>query len=1311
MSGAGFGAGPWGGVPWGGAQQLLSQEACDLFLFDDSTMSGILTAPFVEATGNPLQLEFNYPTPPGTSADLGILSGDSGDPGFPTDTIYITALAPLDDEYTMEVTVTFDSLPNDFNSLSSRHFMFGVTDAAGPCAAVFISKVGLAYAGAVHHVPGAPATGTLVLDSTLQIIPGTAVHAPLGVSMTYRVAVSAIAGAVYLFATPTADLTTIGHQLVAVMPVIDAGDLTFPPFADRALISAKGTNAQPSRAALDSWCLSSFFDIPNVIPIANAGQDQAVRSCSVALLDGSASFDPEGAPLVYRWRLIDGPSVSSFADEGADGRTYPIAPFTGFTNRFHSLTLASIEPLDPILVGDVLLVGGLVYDIIGKATDVNGFHVQVLGTVIPDSLAGAPFKLLRQRALSSTTNVTVSFFPDVPGFYKFDLIVFDGSLYSQPSVVIVNVLESVLPRGCVPNTDFLFNYIGDFWKLVEDIESFSTMWSALAQVAATELYTLWQYEYSKSLRDIQRTITRRWLHYDMFLGEPLPELTKIRALYSGVRSLDIPLIGDPGVMNTSLVLTSPSLGGEVVVDWVGTDTAQMVAIELRNRLAEIDARFVVTTQQDRTNTYLVVRIEAPFPFSVSSSTTAPIFVDGDVNGTLSGSGAAGGGAKTYVVDRSLTGLDIREDDMLVLGGIGYRIIRVVSGASIDPDAFDGQRLTLKDDLPVPAPTSWKIASKVKSQLLDFYNGLVSARDHLYFEVTDTTTGADPEIIEATVLGVSANLIDQAGFDIAPIGDALADPNKTVYFAKCVRRTYLPMSSLVKDIPALQEHIVIVDDEATLRRNVDYFLETYRGAKAIRFLSGNSPDVWEGQVPPDRLWAEYTYIDNAPAIEANFGISAGFTLDDLSGLSGNVDYLSAVRGLWFAFFNGPKPDNIRVGAQIFLALPFAEEAGVIEEIRTDFSPTNGRFLVRDLASAEIVRSYPYPASLGLEINPETGEPYKVGDSVSQFAPLVKGVEVVDYVKSPQWFKGINQQRVFYEVQKYHTFTIRVDSSIFDLDALLLVRDFVLTLKPTYTYPSIVVELNLDDSEITIIDVITAKGALLLNDAPCEHLGTGMFDDASPSGDKPYWNQFDSDEDSPSPTYPTPDMNVPWGYDKYLLCPSDSLVVNLTYTQLAPGPAEFDTFLSFDSNLNQLVAYADVGPVVIPANPAEYTIPLTGVGVAVFNGVLVSARLLISGTGPGGFDTDYELVVRVNGFEAASVPFDATNFVFEVNAVIAGPIILGDVITAHIRVPAGSPSPGARAPSWNTLTANVILEDGTWAVDDIVPAGTYFVSIPI
>lgn len=1303
MSG-GWGGGPWGGGPWGGSllASTASPSLFDVFCFQDLGMYAIATDPDVTTIGtggqfvpNPLTLDFE------------VYSGGA----YPTDNARVVATFNIPQSFTVEWTVHLQDLPNDFTDLTNSHIYLGCLDAAGPLVGLFFSKVGIGYAGSVSF-PG----GNLQLDTTFQVLPGSATWVTDSEPVVVRAAADMTLGFVYLYVTPLSELPITGQQLRAILPVIPYTAAATPP-TDSSLISVRGTAAIPASALCDSWCIGTSLIIPNLAPVANAGFDQAVRTCSIIQLDGSQSFDPEGVPVLYYWRLIDAPLGSEPSAELSDGVTYPLLAPTGFTDKLHSLELGLIDDVDAITVGtngDVILLNGVGYTIVGKGTDGNGFYVSIGQPIFPEPSTGQQFKLLRQRGLSNPTAVNPTFFPDTPGFYSFDLTVSDGVLFSTSVQVIVNVLESPLPRGCTPDLSFIFTYLSDFWNLVEGRERLETFWSSLAQTAATELFSLWQIEYSKSHRDIQRTFNRRWLHYDLLLGEPIPELTKVRALFGGVTSSFFAAVGVSGVHATTLVISSPVLAADLTLTVYALDpvTADVLAAELTYKLqVGGDSRFNVSVIEDRLTTNLAVRIEAPFPFTIASASTLPLFTSGAEGRPPAGAGV-GLGTRTYKVDRSLLGLGIVEDDFLVLAGVAYRVARVVDDPS---DSLAYQRVVVKDDLPTVPAATWALSGWVSSELLDFYNGLVDAGDLADFEVAMGSTEYAPtastdEIVATTVLGVNEAVPGRAAVDFWPLGAAIADSGLNVYLGRVLRRHYVPVHADVLDVPMLQELIVVENDEATLRRNVDYFIEPVRGGKAIRFVDGHAGDlgdVWEGARPPNRLWAEYTYLDNSSAIEANFGIPADLTIDQLEELPDTVDYLSAVRGLWFAFFNGPTIRNLRIGAQILLGLPFAEKRGTIKEIRTDFSPSTGRMLVQDTERTEIVRVYRWSKLLELELNPATGLPYAVGDVVQEFAPLVKGAEVKDYINDPRWFEGVLNQGVFFEVEKFHKFLVRIDSAAFNLSALLFVRNFILKIKPTYTFPFLVVQKKIGETEVSTTDQTRGHVTLHLSDATCEALiGSSFHFDQPRPGGGGWRNQFDADEDPDNapPVFPV-SQSVHWSYDKGYNCPDQDLVAVQCETFAAPFTVKFDSVFAYDTPVGTISMWDSVFG-VFPSISTVGVVIGTGAENVANTGSLTQLRLLVLGD-PGTDPTNYQVVVELDtgsGF----ADFIVENFTDGINTELvftyaAGtyPVTAGDDVRVTVRSVSGT-----RSPRWTRIDAALTQSTAAlWQFDQVLPAGHY------
>lgn len=1262
---------------------LPTNPPWDILYLTGTSFGSIFSYSGVTTGGNSGQFTEN-------STNLVMQSGS--DAGHSTDLqLYISVNVP--NPFTFEGIFSFDDLPVNFTDLSSEHIYIGASSAAGSTFGLFISQVGVAYAGSIHH----DGDGNMVIDSAVQTLPNSQNYITQGEQITIRVATDLLTGATYIYITPTAIVATLGQQLRYVLPALSSENMAENP-PDQVQLSVLGFPGRQSQVTISELFVGTGLNIPVVMPNADAGSDQSVLTCQIIKLDGSKSSDPQGGTLTYLWQLVDAPLGSQFIFNGNDGQTYPLVPPSGFTHKFYSASLGEVDSETAIVTGvDLIVVDGSPYVIESTGSDGDGFYVDIGVDDLPDNLpANTPFNFLPQNGISNPTSAIATFFPDIPGIYKFNLTVSNGALASFPAECIANVTASFIPRGVIPDMGFIWGYLSDFWKLLEDPDRIEVFWSAFSQCLAAELLTLWQIDYSKSLRDIQRTFQRRWLHYDMALYEatPLVEQTTVRAVFGGVTSSLIPTSGTSGVVGNHLDLFLAMQPLPVVITFAGTNsqTAQQIADRINAFMGPIDSSFVARVVPKRDGTGQYVRLDAPYQFSVAPTSTLTLFTSGAVNGIAQGTSGAVVGSNAYRVERSLTQVPIQAGDYLTVGSDTYMIVSVVDNAA---DPLFNQRIVTKEPIPATEGTTWLISGQITSTDLDFYNGLIEAGDLATLEVINTATG-QIALTTVPVTGVCVDSTGVLGADVSSVGQFLANPSQyEVYFQKVVRRQYTPIDPLVLDVPYLQELINNTDDTQVLRRNLDYFVDTFRGNPCIRFIVGSPYDVWENQVPPDRMWAETTYVDNRPRIEANFGIPADFTLDDLSQLPSNVDYLSAVTGLWYAYFNGPVVFNLRAGAQILLGLPFAEEAGTIIEIRDDFSTTTGRILVQDTANSEIIRSYTFPPSLGLETNPATKAPYAVGDTVAQFAPLVQGVDIYDWVNSPKWFSGLVAQGSMYEVQKYFTFMVRVSSVAFNLNALLYVQSFIQRIKPTYTFPLFVVQAVVPPIDITVTDSVSLSGTLKLFEspgfAPPNNIA-GMWDQPNETFGG-WWGQYDSNGTTPS--YDTPTIPVQWGFDRLLNTPN--YFIEATYSQtVSAGIPTFDGIFKWDIPLF-------TSKVASFGNHSIHSIPTTEPGISLGTYTIPSSSsadyIYLELAGYNGGHNPYILEVWQNGSLVLTQNFNIGGAGRDYEAYACSlTFAASDVLEVRIRA-------SVDAFPWIHDILVVLGNGMPWAYDTSIAAGTY------
>lgn len=274
----------------------------------------------------------------------------------------------------------------------------------------------------------------------------------------------------------------------------------------------------------------------------------------------------------------------------------------------------------------------------------------------------------------------------------------------------------------------------------------------------------------------------------------------------------------------------------------------------------------------------------------------------------------------------------------------------------------------------------------------------------------------------------------------------------------------------------------------------------------RFLRFNNKSFTTKLNAPDRFWAEVSMFNNDETIENNFGLLVGLTRDDVATITPKVKYRQAVAGLMYAYTSGSAIDRVRLGAQILLGLPFSEYKGVIKSIEEDYrvdafgNPIEGRLYVEDIEEdgtpTGLHRIYIYPIEensrlAGLEVNPETGVEYKVGDTVEIFKPLSKGVEVLDYLMEPtaSWASG----KKF--LQQFHTIKIRANDSALSVEELTLLSSFLKRITPSYITSAIAMTNEVFDNE-NVSDNKALRIKLgpdyLVDNASINHRHAVMFD---------------------------------------------------------------------------------------------------------------------------------------------------------------------------------------------------------------------------
>ena len=166
---------------------------------------------------------------------------------------------------------------------------------------------------------------------------------------------------------------------------------------------------------------------------------------------------------------------------------------------------------------------------------------------------------------------------------------------------------------------------------------------------------------------------------------------------------------------------------------------------------------------------------------------------------------------------------------------------------------------------------------------------------------------------------------------------------------------------IANVPTVQDKIRDDVNPNIMQKDVDYsFSRTTQTFAFKQEMSGT-------------FWARRTFI-NQETPWNNYGYLMDIYQPNTPG------YSNVIKGLWFAFWNGPKPELIRRGLYLLFGLPVSPFLGTVTAVSpTSISITNVNGQVSEF-----------------EIPPGLFPAVAVGESVEQFQPLTDGINVFDKI---------------------------------------------------------------------------------------------------------------------------------------------------------------------------------------------------------------------------------------------------------------------------------------------------------------------------
>lgn len=242
--------------------------------------------------------------------------------------------------------------------------------------------------------------------------------------------------------------------------------------------------------------------VHNNPPVAHAGPDRNVQTATVATLDGSQSFDPDGDLITYDWRiewsLTAKPATSTLTDTDIVGRTTPKPTFTPDVDGAYVFRLVVNDGQDDSPPAFVMLTASTP-NVLPNAnagadqTAIEGALVLLDGRASHDpdnvpqpltfrwAFVSVPAgSALQDSDIFTADRVQASFVPDAPGVYGLNLHVKAYMVIGLVGTLLASL--GSLGHATVMNGDFSAGFTG--WT-TEDMDTNGTLTSPSASATET----------------------------------------------------------------------------------------------------------------------------------------------------------------------------------------------------------------------------------------------------------------------------------------------------------------------------------------------------------------------------------------------------------------------------------------------------------------------------------------------------------------------------------------------------------------------------------------------------------------------------------------------------------------------------------------------------------------------------------------------------------------------------------------------------------------------------------------------------------